>query len=85
MQAARIQDVLTVLQQGPKTADGSVLWLSAEDPIDKIVRDGRPLVLYNLEGVLDSPAASYQSRLALEKVLSNLGNSVVVTIENHII
>jgi hypothetical protein len=79
VQAADVQDVLTFSQQGPKTADGSVLWLSTGDPIDNIVQDGRPLVLYNLERVLDNPGASRQSRLALERVLSKLRNSVVVT------
>jgi hypothetical protein len=79
VQAWDIQDVLNVAQQSAKTADGRSFVLSSTgDQVDEIIRQGTPLVLYNFEGALDNPRASQQSRLALERVLSKLCNSVVI-------
>ncbi len=80
VQAWDIQDVLNVAQHSAKTADGISFVSSATgDQVDEILRDGRPLVLYNCEATFDNPRTNRQSLVALERVLSNLGNRVVIT------
>jgi hypothetical protein len=80
VQLLDIRCLLNVEQQGTKTADGiSFVPSSTDDPVDKIVRDGRPLVLYNCGATFDDPRANHQSLMMLERVLANLGNRVVIT------
>jgi len=80
VQAWDMQDVLNVAQHSAKTADGiSFVLSSTGDQVDEIIRDGRPLVLYNCEATFDTPRTNRQSFKALERVLLNLGNRVVIT------
>jgi hypothetical protein len=56
----------------------SVTVNAASDPVDEIVRDGRPVVFYNLEGDLDDDAGNQHLLSTLERVLSRLHQSVVI-------
>lgn len=80
VQAWDMQDALNMAQQSAKTSDGSSFVLSSTgDQVDEIIRDGRPLVLYNCEKTFDTPRTNHQSLITLERVLANLGNRVVIT------
>ena len=48
------------------------------NPIDAILRDGRPLVLRNFERLSDEPAAAARAHAALSRLVSGLGNSVIL-------
>jgi hypothetical protein len=75
-----LQDVLNMARQSAITADGSPFVVSSTgDQVDEIIRNGRPLVLYNCEATFDNPRANRESLVALQRVLANLGNGVVIT------
>jgi hypothetical protein len=61
--------------QGGSTSSRSV----PSDPVDDIVRDGRPVVFYNFEAGLDDPGNSQRMLSALERVVCRLPKSVVIT------
>ena len=50
----------------------------AADPIDVIIRDGRPLVLRSFERLPDDVETAAKAHAALMRVLSALGNSVII-------
>jgi hypothetical protein len=49
------------------------------DPVGDIVRDGRPVVLHNFERGLDESGSNQQMLSTLERVLSRLHNTVIIT------
>jgi hypothetical protein len=80
VQAWDIQDMIGVAQRSAQTADGtSFVSSSTGDRVDEIIRDRRPLVLYNCEATFHTPRTGHQSLVALERVISNLGSRVVIT------
>ena len=80
VQAWDMQDVLNVAQHCAKTADGTFFVASSTgDQVDEIIRDGRPLVLYNCEATFRTPRTNHESLVALERVIANLGSKVVIT------
>jgi hypothetical protein len=48
------------------------------DPLEEIVRDGHPVVLYNFEPGLDDPASNQRMLSTLERLISRLPKSVVI-------
>jgi len=72
----------TVLQEAPASSDKSAADAGFSrppaNPIDAILRDGRPLVLRNFERVSDEPAAAARAHAALNRLVSALGNSVIL-------
>ncbi|HWT82349.1 MAG TPA: hypothetical protein VN648_26490, partial [Candidatus Methylomirabilis sp.] len=50
----------------------------AADPIDVILRDGRPLVLRNFERLPDNPDTAARTLVTLLRLLSALGNSIII-------
>jgi hypothetical protein len=80
VQAWDMQDLLNVAQHSARTADGTFFVASSTgDPVDEIIRDGRPLVLYNCEATFRTPRTNHESLMALERVIANLGSKVVIT------
>jgi hypothetical protein len=80
VQAWDMQDVLNVALHSAKTADGTFFVASSTgDQVDEIIRDGRPLVLYNCEATFRTPRTNHESLVALERVIANLGSKVVIT------
>lgn len=80
VQAWDLQDVLNVAQHSAKTADGAFFVSSSTgDQVDEIIRDGRPLVLYNCEATFLTPRTNHESLVALKRVIANLGSKVVIT------
>jgi hypothetical protein len=80
VQAWDIEDMLNAAQHSAKTADGtSFVASSTGDQVDEIIRDGRPLVLYNCDATFATPRANHQSVVALERLISNLNSRVVIT------
>jgi hypothetical protein len=49
------------------------------DPVEDIVRDGHPVVFYNFERGLEASESTQQKLSTLERVLSRLDQSVVLT------
>jgi hypothetical protein len=79
VQAWDLEDVLNAAQHSAKTADGtSFVSSSTGDQVDEIIRDGRPLLLYNCDATFSTPRTNHQSLVALERIASNLGASVVI-------
>jgi hypothetical protein len=72
----------TVLQEAPAPSDKSAADAGSSrppaNPIDAILRDGRPLVLRNFERISDEPAAAARAHAALSRLVSALGNSVIL-------
>jgi hypothetical protein len=62
-------------QARPAGATGDI---SPADPIDAIIRDGRPLVLRNFERLSDSVETATKAHAALMAVLSAFDNSVIL-------
>ena len=72
----------TVLQEVPAFSDKSAADAGFSrppaNPIDAILRDGRPLVLRNFERVSDDPAVAARAHAALSRLVSALANSVIL-------
>ena len=72
----------TVLQEAPAPSDKSAADAGFSrppaNPIDGILRDGRPLVLRNFERISDEPAAAARAHAALSRLVSALVNSVIL-------
>ena len=72
----------TLLQEAPAPSDKSAADAGFSrppaNPIDAILRDGRPLVLRNFERISDDPAAAARAHAALSRLVSALGNSVIL-------
>jgi hypothetical protein len=72
----------TVLQEASAASDKSAADAGFSrppaNPIDAILRDGRPLVLCNFERISDEPAAAARAHAALSRLVSALGNSVIL-------
>ncbi|HXM23833.1 MAG TPA: hypothetical protein VN948_21420 [Terriglobales bacterium] len=79
VQAWDIHQVLKVPVPIAKAVGESIVTNSTGDQVDGIIRDGHPLVLCNFERALDDPDSSQKSLLTLQRVLSKLGKSVVIT------
>jgi len=74
-EAALLQEVATTSDKSPADAGFS---RPPANPIDAILRDGRPLVLRNFERLSDEPAAAARAHAALSRLVSALGNSVIL-------
>ena len=48
------------------------------DPIDAVIRDGRALVIHNFERLPDKEETAAKAHAALTRILSALGNSVII-------
>ena len=72
----------TLLQEVPAPSDRSAADAGFSrppaNPIDAILRDGRPLVLRNFERISDDPAAAARAHAALSRLVSALPNSVIL-------
>ena len=64
-----------ILLAGRSNAAGAT---PVEDPIDAVVRDGRVLVLRDFERLSDKDETAAQANAALTRLLSALGNSVII-------
>ena len=80
LQARDLCQMLNAPKQLAATAGGgSVAVSTPNDPVEEILRDGRPVVFHDFERGLDDPDNSQQILAALEEVLSRLHKTVVIT------
>ena len=61
-----------------KAAGATEATSPAADPIDVIIRDGRPLVLRNVERLSDNVETATKAHAALMRLLSALDNSIIL-------
>jgi len=76
VQVREAEDLLLAAQSNPANATGTTP--PAADPIDAVLRDGRALLLRNFERLSDKDETAAKAHAALTRVLSALGNSVVI-------
>ena len=81
VQAYDLSQPLEVPKGRAATAGGgsSDVNVPSHDPVEDIVRDGRPAVFYNFELGLEDRESNQQKLSTLERVLSRLPQSVVLT------
>ena len=76
VQVREAEDVLLAVKSNPPAATGATT--PTDDPIDAVLRDGRALVLRNFERLSDNDETAARANAALTRVLSALGNSVII-------
>jgi hypothetical protein len=76
-----IKDMLKLPQQSAMASNGSVVSISDEDPVERIVRPRHAVLLYGIEKVLHNPEASGKCRCVVQEILRQLDKSVVLSTE----
>lgn len=76
VQFREAEELLLASQSGPAPAIGATTPTS--DPIDRVLRDGRVLVVHNFERLSDKDETAAKAHAALTRILSALGNSVII-------
>jgi hypothetical protein len=80
-----MEDLLKVPQHSAMTSDGTMVPISDQNPVERIVRLRHPVLLYGVEKVLHNPEKSAKSRFAVQEVLRQLNKSVVLsTVEDPV-
>ena len=80
VQSRNIQTLVSAAYQAKAAVGGTPFVLpSSADPVDAVIQDGRPLLLCDFNGALKNSRVRDLSRLALERVLSGLGNRVILS------
>jgi hypothetical protein len=80
VQAYDLYELLNVpMRRAASPGGGSSEVNVSYDPVEDIVRDGRPVVFYNFERGLEEPESNQQKLSTLERVLCRLHQSVVIT------
>jgi hypothetical protein len=78
VQVHETEELLEPIVAAPKVTDGVDASTTLGDQIDRIVRDGRSLVLRNFDRVPDDAGGSAKAYSALIRVHSALGNSIII-------
>lgn len=78
VQVHEAEELLDAVAAQAKPVGGAETSKSAVNPIDGIIRDGRPLVLRCFDRLPDDPESSAKINAVLLRILSELGNSVII-------
>lgn len=73
-----MEDLLKVPQQSAMTSDGTMVPISEQNPVERIIGVKHPVVLRGIEKLLHNPETSAKSRFAVQEVLRQLNKSVVL-------
>jgi hypothetical protein len=78
VQVHEARELLEALNARVKPADGTEASKSDGDQIERIIQDGRPLVLRNFSGLPNDADSAANMNAGLLRALSGLGNSVII-------
>ncbi len=76
VQVREAEELLLVAPTTPAPPTGTAP--PSADPIDAVIRDGRVLVIHNFERLPDKEETAAKAHAALTRILSALGNSVIL-------
>lgn len=80
-----MEDVLKLPQASAMASNGTVVSISDQYPVERIVCVKHPVVLHGVEKVLHNPETSAKCRVAVQEVLRQLNKSVVLsTVEDPV-
>ena len=74
-----MEDMVKLPQQSAMASNGSVVAISDQDPVGRIVRLRHPILLYGVEKVLHNLETSVKSRFVVQELLRQLNKSVVLS------